>query len=117
MVEVPGGESRLASRRQVMSDETKSAAGTKMAAIFELEPNRGSIRGGNQVTIVGEGLRFTDKVLFGDRPVKPENVGPDGLRVRVIAPSHEQGPGPVEVRVLSREGMRSNPLTYMYTKP
>jgi IPT/TIG domain len=91
-----------------MADDTRIV----MATIDNLDPPSGWLEGGNVVTIVGEGLGETDKVLFDDEAVDPDTVGGNGLLVRVKAPPHAAGSA--EVRVRNREGIRSNPLPYLY---
>ncbi|MBN9104836.1 MAG: choice-of-anchor G family protein [Propionibacteriaceae bacterium] len=85
------------------------------AAISALNPDRGPLAGGTQVTITGTGFDPDSTVTFGGRSAEVVSVSGDRTSIVVRTPAGTVA-GPVEVVVTGPAG-RSAPGTFTYLPP
>ena len=97
----------------VVNDEGVSSGGVKLDTI---EPERGSILGGNNVLLQGEGLGGNNVVVaFGDVAVD-DVVILSAEAVLVVAP-RGVNPGQVDIVVANAQGFAQRNLAYVYNDP
>ncbi|WP_197464264.1 IPT/TIG domain-containing protein [Microbacterium sp. TNHR37B] len=79
-----------------------------------IDPDRGPVAGGTEVTITGDGLDDVTEVLFGDEPAASFTVNPDGTITAVTPPA--TAPGTVAVTVTNPDGSDDS-LDFEYFEP
>lgn len=97
----------------VVNDDGISSGGVKLETI---EPPRGTILGGNNVLLEGEGLGGNNVVVaFGDAAAE-EVVVLSASALLVVAPAG-LSPGPVDVVVANAQGFAQRNTGYTYNDP
>jgi hypothetical protein len=93
---------------------TATFSQTPPPAITGLNPNKGLVTGGNQVTITGTNLSDATEVKFGAAVVEEEEIIENtATTIKVAAPAHAAGT--VDVRVVSATGESANTPADNYT--
>ena len=107
----PGAGTDAKPQKSVSVDDSDAARPTPLA-VKEMSPNTGSVAGGEEVTIVGEGFTSATVVSFGGAASQVKTASPTSITV--FTPAHVAGGVDVEVR--SGNQALKLPTAFTYTE-